>query len=66
MIYLQGDMQHSSAVQRYRSDNLWLCLQQLGFSRSPPALNLVVTSFMFCLHVKLPLPPGNNPIAVNK
>ena len=21
---------------------------------------------MFCLHVKSPLPPGNNPIAVNK
>jgi len=21
---------------------------------------------MFCMHVKLPLPPGNNPIAVNK
>jgi len=36
------------------------------FSCSPPDLNLVVTNFMFCLHVKLPLPPGNNPIAVNK
>jgi len=21
---------------------------------------------MFCLHVKQPLPPGNNPIAINK
>jgi len=36
------------------------------FSCSPPDLNLVVTNFMFCLHVKYPLPPGNNPIAVNK
>jgi len=36
------------------------------FSCSPPDLNLVVTNFMFCLHVKQPLPPGNNPIAVNK
>ena len=36
------------------------------FACSPPDLNLVVTNFMFCIHVKLPLPPGNNPIAVNK
>ena len=36
------------------------------FSYSPPDLNLVVTNFMFCLHVKYPLPPGDNPIAVNK
>ena len=36
------------------------------FSCSPPDLNLVLTDFMFCLHVKLPLPPGDNPIAVNK
>ena len=36
------------------------------FSCSPPNLNLVVTNFMFCLHVKHPLPPGDNPIAVNK
>jgi len=36
------------------------------FSCSPPDLNLVVTNFMFCLHVKKPLPPGNNPIEVNK
>ena len=35
------------------------------FSCSPPDLNLVVTNFMFCLHVKEPLPPGDNPIAVN-
>jgi len=36
------------------------------FSCSPPDLNSVVTNFMFCIHVKQPLPPGNNPIAVNK
>jgi len=36
------------------------------FSCSPPDLNLVVTNFRFCIHVKYPLPPGNNPIAVNK
>jgi len=36
------------------------------FSCSPPDLNLVVTNFMFCLHVKLPLPLGDNPIAVDK
>ena len=36
------------------------------FSCSPPDLNLVVTNFMFCLHVKYPLPPGDKPIAVNK
>jgi len=35
------------------------------FSCSPSDLNLVVTNFIFCLHVKYPLPPGNNPIAVN-
>ena len=36
------------------------------FSCSPPDLNSVVTNFIFCIHVKLPLPPGDNPIAVNK
>ena len=35
------------------------------FSCSPPDLNSVVTDFMFCLHVKQPLPSGNNPISVN-
>jgi hypothetical protein len=35
------------------------------FSCSPPNLNLVVTNFMFCIHVKQPLPPGDNLIAVN-
>jgi len=36
------------------------------FSCSPPDLNLLVTDFMFCLHGKSWLPPGDNPIAVNK
>jgi len=36
------------------------------FLCSPPDLNSVVTDFMFCLHVKKPLPQGDNPIAVNK
>jgi len=36
------------------------------FSCSPPDLNLVVTNLIFCIHVKKPLPTGNNPIAVNK
>ena len=36
------------------------------FSCSPPDLNLLVTNFIFCMHVKWPLPPGDNPIAVNK
>ena len=36
------------------------------FSCRPNDLNLVVTNFMFCIHVKQPLPPGNNSIAVNK
>ena len=35
------------------------------FSCSPPDLNSEVTDFMFCIRVK-PLPPGDNPIAVNK
>jgi len=35
------------------------------FSCSPPDLNLLVTKFIFCTHVKQPLPPGDNPIAVN-
>jgi hypothetical protein len=36
------------------------------FSCGPPDLNLVVINFMFCLRVEKPLPPGDNPIAVNK
>ena len=36
------------------------------FSCSPPDLNLLVSNFMFCIHVKQPLPPDDNPIAVNK
>jgi len=34
------------------------------FSCSPPDLNLLVTNFIFCIHVKEPLPPGDNQIAV--
>jgi len=33
-------------------------------SGSPPDLNLLVTNFMFCIHVKLPLLPGDKPTAV--
>jgi len=36
------------------------------FSCSPPDLNLLVTNFTFCVHIKQPLPPGDNPITVNK
>ena len=35
------------------------------FSCSPPDLNLLVTNFIFCIHVKQPLPPGDKPTAVN-
>jgi len=35
------------------------------FSYSPPDLNLSVTNFLFWVHVIQPLPPGDNPIAVN-
>jgi len=35
------------------------------FSCSPPDLNLLVTNFIFCIHVKWPLPPSDNSIAVN-
>ena len=35
------------------------------FSCSPPDLNFLVTFFHICVHVKQPLPPGDNPIAVN-
>jgi hypothetical protein len=35
------------------------------FSCNPPNLNLLATNFIFCIHVKQPLPLGNNPIAVN-
>ena len=35
------------------------------FSCSPPDLNLLVTNFISCRHVKLPQPLGDNPIAVN-
>ena len=36
------------------------------FSCSPPDLNLLVTNSIFCVHVELPLPPGDNPVVVNK
>ena len=36
------------------------------FSCSPPDLNIEVTDFIFCIHVKQTLPLGDNPIAVNK
>jgi len=35
------------------------------FSCSPPDLNVLVTNFIFCIHVKEPLPLNDNPIAVN-
>jgi hypothetical protein len=36
------------------------------FSCSPPDLNSVVTNCLLSYYVKWPLPPGDNPIAVNK
>jgi len=36
------------------------------FSRSSPELNLLVTNFIFCMHVKQPLPPGDNLTADHK
>ena len=36
------------------------------FSCSPTDLNLLVTNFVFRLHVQKPLPPGDNPVVVNK
>jgi len=36
------------------------------FSCSPADLNLLVTNFIFCIHVIKSLPPGDNPITVNK
>jgi len=35
------------------------------FSLSPPDLKILLTNFIFCIHVNYPLPPGDNPIAVN-
>jgi hypothetical protein len=48
----------------------WLLCFQVAttcFSRSPPGLKLAlsVTSFIFLLHVKWSLPPGDSPIAVD-
>ena len=34
------------------------------FSCSPPDLNLLVTNSIFCIHVKLTLPPGDKPFVV--
>ena len=36
------------------------------FSWSPPDLNSVVTNCLLSYYVKWPLPPGDNPTAVNK
>jgi hypothetical protein len=55
----------------YKQMLRWLLCFQVAttcFSCSPPdlKLNVSVASFIFLLHVKWPLPPGNSPIAVNK
>ena len=36
------------------------------FSSNPTDLHILVTNFIFCIYVKQPLPPGDNPIALNK
>jgi hypothetical protein len=53
----------------YKQMLRWLLCFQVAttcFSRSPPnlKLNVSVTSFIFLLHLKWPLPPGDSPIAV--
>jgi hypothetical protein len=55
----------------YKQMLRWLLCFQVGttcFSCSPPdlKLNVSVTRFIFLLHVKWPLPPGDSQIAVNK
>ena len=53
----------------YKQMLRWFATFQVAttcISCSPTDLNLVVSNFMFSLHVKYPLPAGNNPIAVNK
>jgi hypothetical protein len=55
----------------YKQMLRWLLCFQVAttcFSCSPPdlKLNVSATSFIFLLHVKWPLPPGDSPIAVNK
>ena len=52
----------------YKQMLRWFPIFQVAttcFSCSPPNLNLLVTNFIFCIHVKQPLPLGDNPIAVN-
>ena len=54
----------------YKQMLRWLPTFQVAttcFSCSPPDLNLnlSLTSFIFCLHVKKPLPPRDSSIAVN-
>jgi len=49
----------------YKQMLRWLPTFQVAttcFSCSPPDVNLLVTNFIFCIHVKYPLPPGDKPI----
>ena len=53
----------------YKQMLRWFATFQVAttcISCKSPDLNLVETNFMFCLFVKYPLPPGNNPIALKK
>jgi len=53
----------------YKQILRWFPIFQVAttcFSCSSPELNLLVTNFIFRIHVKSPLLPGDNPIAVNK
>jgi len=53
----------------YKQMLRWVATFQVAttcISCSSPDLNLIVNNFMFSLHVKYPLPRGDNPIAVNK
>jgi hypothetical protein len=46
----------------YKQMLRWLPRFQVAttcFSCSPPDLNLLVTNFIFCVHAKWPLPPGD-------
>jgi len=44
----------------------WFQVATTCFSCSPPDLDLLATNSILCIHVELPLPPGDNPVAVNK
>ena len=47
----------------YKQTQRWFPTFQVAttcFSCSPPDLNLLVINFTFCIHVKQPLPPGDN------